>query len=96
MNESLEKRKDIFPFVIDRETKKMINKLFGEKKKQIKYIYVDEQKKTFQRVLVSISPTFYVRHFRTKVLHKAFLFLHFRFDLFWRKNIGANALRECW
>ncbi len=41
---------------------------------------------------VSISPTFYVRLFCTKVSHKAFLYLHFRIDLFLAKNIGANAL----
>jgi hypothetical protein len=39
---------------------------------------------------VSISPTFYARLFRAKVSHKAFLHLHFRFELFlaqeyWRK-----------
>jgi hypothetical protein len=31
---------------------------------------------------VSISPTFYVRLFRTKVSRQAFLYLHFRFELF--------------
>jgi hypothetical protein len=39
---------------------------------------------------VSISPTFYARLFCTKVLRQAFLYLHFRFELFlaqeyWRK-----------
>ncbi len=41
----------------------------------------------------SISPTFYARIFCTKVLRKIFLFLDFRFVLFWRKNIGAKASR---
>jgi hypothetical protein len=41
----------------------------------------------------SISPTFYARLFRTKVLHKTFLNLDLRFVLFWRKNIGAKAAR---
>ncbi len=47
-------------------------------------------------VLVSISPTFFARLFRTKVSLEAFLCLHFRFELFWRKNIGANVLIKCW
>ncbi len=38
---------------------------------------------------VLISPTFDACHFRTKALLAAFLFLHFRFVVFWRKNIGA-------
>jgi hypothetical protein len=50
----------------------------------------------FFSVMVSISPTFYARLFCTKVLRKAFLSLHFRFELFWCKNIGANALKKCW
>ncbi len=29
--------------------------------------------------------------FRKKVLQAAFLCLHFRFELFWSKNIGAKA-----
>ncbi len=45
---------------------------------------------------VSISPTFYVQLFRTKVLREAFLYLHLRFKLFWQKNIGANTLIKCW
>ncbi len=45
--------------------------------------------------LVSISPTFYVRLFCMKVL-QSFLCLHFRFELFLRKNIGANELMKCW
>ncbi len=40
---------------------------------------------------VSISPTFYVRLFRTKVLRKAYLRLNFRFVLFWHENIGRKA-----
>jgi hypothetical protein len=33
----------------------------------------------------------------TKVSRKVFLYLHFRFEqFFWRKNIGANALINCW
>jgi hypothetical protein len=35
---------------------------------------------------VSISPTFYARLFRTKVLHKAFLYLNFRYELLWAKK----------
>jgi hypothetical protein len=34
--------------------------------------------------------------FCSKVLCEAFLYLHFRFELFWRKNIGANALIKYW
>ncbi len=45
---------------------------------------------------VSISSTFYVRLIHTKVLNKVFLYLHFRFEIFWRENIGANALIQCW
>ncbi len=46
---------------------------------------------------VSISPPFYVRLFCTKVLRiKLFLYLHFRFEIFWCKNIGANVLLKCW
>ncbi len=43
---------------------------------------------------VSISPTFY-ELFRTKVLRKAFLYLHFRLNFFWRKNIGASTHIKC-
>jgi hypothetical protein len=32
--------------------------------------------------------------FGTKVLPAAFLYLHFRFVLFWCKNIGAKAVRK--
>ncbi len=42
--------------------------------------------------LVSISPTFKTRLFRTKVLRKNFFYLHFKFELFWHKNIVSNAL----
>ncbi len=41
--------------------------------------------------LWSISLTFYVWLFREKVLQAACLYLHFRFELFWSKNIGAKA-----
>ncbi len=40
--------------------------------------------------------TFYAWLFPTKISRKAFLCLHLRFELFWRKNIGANALIKCW
>ncbi len=40
---------------------------------------------------VSISPTFYARLFRWKVLWESFLYIHFRLELFWRKNIGAKT-----
>ncbi len=40
-------------------------------------------------VQVSISPTFYVRLFCTKVSCKAFLYLHFRFKL-----LGARILTQ--
>jgi hypothetical protein len=43
--------------------------------------------------LESILPTFYARLFRTKVSRKTFLYLDFRFVLFWRKNIGAKSAR---
>ncbi len=45
---------------------------------------------------VSISPTFHTRLFCTKVSHEAFLSLHLRFELFWRKIIGTNALLKYW
>jgi hypothetical protein len=45
---------------------------------------------------VSISPKFYARLFRAKVLCEPFLNLHFRRKLFWHKNFGANALIKCW
>jgi hypothetical protein len=41
--------------------------------------------------MVSISPTLYAWIFHTKVSREAFLYLDFRFVLFWRKNIGAKA-----
>jgi hypothetical protein len=47
-------------------------------------------------VQVYISPTFFARLFCTKVLLAAFLYLHFRFEIFGKKNIGANALIKCW
>ena len=40
---------------------------------------------------VSISPTFYEQLFRMKVFWAAFLYLHCRFKLFWRLEIGAKA-----
>ena len=43
---------------------------------------------------VSISPTFYEQLFRTKDFRAAFLYLHCRFKLFWRKEIGAIAARK--
>ncbi len=39
---------------------------------------------------MSISPTFYAQLFHTKVLRKAFLYLHFRFELFFDCNIGCE------
>jgi hypothetical protein len=45
---------------------------------------------------VSISPTFTHAFFRTKVLHKVFLYLHFRLELIWHNNIGENSLIKCW
>ncbi len=48
------------------------------------------------QIQVSISPTFYSSLFCTKVLQEAFLYLQFRFELFWWKNIGTNALIKCW
>ncbi len=44
---------------------------------------------------VSISPTFFSWLFCMNFLRKAFLYLNFRFELFWFKNIGANALIKC-
>jgi len=43
---------------------------------------------------VSISPTFYTKIFGTKVLSKAFLKLHYGFEIFWRKNIGAKGAHK--
>ncbi len=42
----------------------------------------------------SISPTFYVRLFNSKVLNAAFMYLHLRFVLFLRKNIGAKGAHK--
>ena len=42
----------------------------------------------------SISPTFYARLFCTKGFRAAFLYLHCRFKLFRRKEIGAKAARK--
>jgi len=44
-----------------------------------------------RRLQVSISPTFYVHLFCTKVLCAAFLSLQFGFVIFWRKIISAKA-----
>jgi hypothetical protein len=44
--------------------------------------------------LVSISPTFYEKLLCMKVTQAAFLYLHFRFVLFWRKNTGAKAAHK--
>ena len=44
--------------------------------------------------LVSISPTFYEQLFQTKGFRAAFLNLHCRFKLFWRKEFGAKAARK--
>ncbi len=46
------------------------------------------------RVLGSISPTFYARLFRTKLLREAFLYLKVSFVLFLRKNISAKVVRK--
>jgi hypothetical protein len=54
---------------------------------------LDPDGTTAQVCLESISPTFYARLFSTKVSRKTFLYLDFRFVLFWRKNIGAKAAR---
>jgi hypothetical protein len=43
---------------------------------------------------VSISPTFYMQLFRTEVSRNTFLYLHFRFEFFWRKNILAIAAHK--
>ena len=39
----------------------------------------------------SISPSFYVQLFHTKVFWAAFMYLHFRFVLFWHKENGPKA-----
>ena len=44
--------------------------------------------------LVSISPTSNEQLFRTKDFRAAFLYLHCRFKLFRRKEIGAKAARK--
>ncbi len=46
---------------------------------------------TLHQGQVSISPTFYWWLYRMKVLLEAYLCLHFRFVLFWCKNIGSKA-----
>jgi len=43
---------------------------------------------------VSISPKFYALLFLKNVLREALLYLDVRFVLFWRKNIGAKAVRK--
>jgi hypothetical protein len=40
--------------------------------------------------LVSMSPTFQVSLFGAKNSRDDFLYLHFRFELFWQKNIGRK------
>jgi hypothetical protein len=59
-------------------------------------VSVTTEAKNFLRrvVQVTISPTFYAQLFCTKVLRKASLYLHFRFVIFWNKNIGAKASRK--
>jgi len=42
----------------------------------------------------SISSTFYMWLFHTKVFCAAFLYLQFGFVIFWHKNIGAKAARK--
>ncbi len=42
----------------------------------------------------SISPTFYEQLLRTSVAHAAFLYLHFRFVLYWCKPTNAKAVRR--
>ncbi len=32
----------------------------------------------------------------TLIIDPVIMYLHFRFELFMRKNIGANALLKCW
>ena len=49
----------------------------------------------FSRVMVNFTNILRAS-FCTKVSRETFLCLHFRFELFWRKNIGANALIKCW
>jgi len=36
-------------------------------------------------------PALYASLFHTKVLWAAFIYLHFGFEIFWQKNIGAKA-----
>ena len=50
--------------------------------------------KWFRLGQVSISPTFYEQLFRTKDFRAAFLYLHCRFKLFRRKEIGAKAAHK--
>jgi hypothetical protein len=45
---------------------------------------------------VSISPPFDEQFFYTKVLQEAFSYLHSRFNFFWNKKTGANALIKFW
>jgi len=48
-------------------------------------------KNTVSDIQGSISSTFYLQLFRTKVFCTAFLWLQFGFLIFWHKNIGAKA-----
>ncbi len=58
----------------------------------IRHNNVDEWKKTY--ILVSISSTFYVSHFCTKVFCAVLLYLQFGFVILWQNNIGAKAARK--
>jgi hypothetical protein len=53
------------------------------------FFYVNRDDSTFTNIL---NVAFFVGKFRVKL----FLYLHFRFELFWHKNIGANLLIKCW
>ena len=44
--------------------------------------------------LLSIAPTFYEQLFHTKAFLAAFLFLNFRFVLFWGKEISAKVAHK--
>jgi len=43
---------------------------------------------------VSISSTFYISLFGTKLFFEAFLYSHFGFEIFWQKYIGTKAAHK--
>ncbi len=58
------------------------------------YFSTNHCTKNLSFIQLSISSTFYVRHFHAKVFCTAFQCIQFGFVIFWHKNISTKATRK--